>query len=92
MPPVNTSDSASYCWAPWGMEGNRERPSLDTGQGLGFLGLKNAFPAGRHGAARSQVRVKLRKPLNQSFRTSEIFPPGPQREAKLPHIFFPDTS
>lgn len=84
---MNTSDSASYCWAPWGVEGNRERPSLDTGQGLGFLGLKNAFPAGRHGAARSQVRVKLRKPLNQSFQTSEILPSGTTAGSRSPSHF-----
>lgn len=73
---MSSSDSASYCQAPWGVKGSCERPSLDMIQGLGFLGPRNAFLASRHGAVRSQVWVRLRKQFAQSFQRSETRPSG----------------
>lgn len=51
-PPLDSSDSASYHQAPQGVKESCERPELDIVQGLGFLSSKNAFLAGRCGAAR----------------------------------------
>ena len=51
-PPLNSSDPASYHQAPQGVKESCERPGPDIVQGLGFLSPKNAFLAGRCGAAR----------------------------------------